>query len=245
VLEFRILGPLEVLEDGRTLALGGQKQRALLALLLLDAGRVVSVDRIVDALWGERPPRTAPTSLQNFVSRLRKALGTDILVTRPPGYLLRIEPEQLDLERFRMLVEAAKKSPAQERAAKLRQALSLWRGPPLADFALDEFAQPEIGRLEDLRLAALEERIDAELDVAAHAGRVVELVGELEVLIAEQPHRERLRAQLMLALYRSGRQADALLFIERRGGCWLTNSGSSPARSCRSATGRSSSTTRD
>jgi len=206
VLEFRILGPLEVLDDGRPIALGGQKQRALLALLLLDAGRVVSIDRIVDALWGERPPKTAPTSLQNFVSHLRKALGADILVTRPPGYLLRIAPEQLDLERFRMLVDAAKRSPVQERAAKLRQALTLWQGPPLADFALEAFAQPEIGRLEELHLAAIEERIEAELAVGAHA----ELVGELESLVEEHPLREGLRRQLMLALYRSGRQAEAL-----------------------------------
>ncbi len=206
MLEFRILGPLEVLDDGRPIALGGQKQRALLALLLLDAGRVVSIDRIVDALWGERPPKTAPTSLQNFVSHLRKALGADILVTRPPGYLLRIAPEQLDLERFRMLVDAAKRSPVQERAAKLRQALTLWQGPPLADFALEAFAQPEIGRLEELHLAAIEERIEAELAVGAHA----ELVGELESLVEEHPLREGLRRQLMLALYRSGRQAEAL-----------------------------------
>ncbi len=204
MLEFRILGPLEVLDDGRPIALGGQKQRALLALLLLDAGRVVSIDRIVDALWGERPPKTAPTSLQNFVSHLRKALGADILVTRPPGYLLRIAPEQLDLERFRMLVDAAKRSPVQERAAKLRQALTLWQGPPLADFALEAFAQPEIGRLEELHLAAIEERIEAELAVGAHA----ELVGELESLVEEHPLREGLRRQLMLALYRSGRQAE-------------------------------------
>jgi DNA-binding SARP family transcriptional activator/class 3 adenylate cyclase len=206
VLEFRILGPLEVLKDGRALALGGQKQRALLALLLLDAGRVVSVDRIVDALWGERPPRTAPTSLQNFVSHLRKALGADVLVTRPPGYLLRIEPEQLDLGRFETLVDAAKRSAGKERAAKLRQALTLWRGPPLADFALEDFAQSEIGRLEELRLAALEQRIDAELETGAHTG----LVGELESLVEEHPLREGLRRQLMLVLYRSGRQAEAL-----------------------------------
>lgn len=206
MLEFRILGPLEVLERGRTVPLGGQKQRALLALLLLDAGRVVSIDRIIDALWGERPPKTAPTSLQNFVSHLRKALGADVLVTQAPGYVLRIGPEQLDLQRFRMLVDAAKQSPVQQRAAQLRQALTLWRGPPLADFAVDAFAQPEIGRLEELRLAALEERIEAELATGAHA----ELVGELELLVEEHPLRESLRRQLMLALYRSGRQAEAL-----------------------------------
>src|ERR1044071_4126238 len=134
MLEFRILGPLEVLDAGRSISLGGQKQRALLALLLLDAGRVVSVDRIVDALWGERPPKTAPTSLQNFVSHLRKALGADVLVTQPPGYVLRIAPEQLDVERFTLLADEAKRLPVEERAAKLREALTLWRGPPLADF---------------------------------------------------------------------------------------------------------------
>jgi DNA-binding SARP family transcriptional activator len=206
VREFRILGPLEAVEDGRPLALGGLKQRALLALLLLDAGRVVSVDRIVDALWGERPPRTAPTSLQNFVSHLRKAVGADALLTRPPGYVLRIAPEELDLERFTMLVEEARRSRGRERAAKLRHALALWRGPPLADFALESFAQPEIGRLEELRLGALEERIEAELEDGTHAP----LIGELESLVEEHPLRESLRRQLMLALYRSGRQAEAL-----------------------------------
>src|SRR5215211_1621307 len=206
VLEFRVLGPLEVLKDGRAHALGGRKQRALLAVLLLDAGRVVSVDRIVDALWGERPPRTAPTSLQNFVSHLRKALGNDIFVTRPPGYLLRIGPDQLDLERFKLLVEEARRTSGEERVAKLREGLALWRGPPLADFALDDFAQSEIGRLEELRLAALEERTDAELETGAHAN----LVGELELLVEEHPLREGLRRQLMVVLYRSGRQAEAL-----------------------------------
>jgi len=227
VLEFRILGPLEVLEDGRALAIGGQKQRALLALLLIDAGRVVSVDRIVDALWGERPPRTAPTSLQNFVSHLRKVIGADVLVTRQPGYLLRIAPEQLDLERFRMLVEEATRSPVQERAAKLREALSLWRGPPLADFAFDAFARPEIGRLEELRLAALEERIEADLGAGAHA----QLVGELELLVEEHPLRERLRYQLMLALYRSGRQAEALQAYHEARRVLVDELGIDPSRS--------------
>ncbi|HEY3206112.1 MAG TPA: BTAD domain-containing putative transcriptional regulator [Gaiellaceae bacterium] len=206
MLEFRILGPLEALRDGEPLPLGGQKQRALLALLLLDAGRVVSVDRIVDALWGEQPPKTAATSLQNFVSHLRKTLGADVLVTRPPGYILQVEPEQLDLGRFRLLVDAARQATGGERAATLREALALWRGPPLAEFAFEAFAQPEIGRLEELRLAALEERIEAELEAGAQA----ELVGELELLVEEHPLREGFRRQLMLALYRSGRQAEAL-----------------------------------
>jgi DNA-binding SARP family transcriptional activator len=206
VLEFRILGPLEVADDGEPLQLSGQKQRALLALLLLDANRVVSTDRIVDALWGEAPPRTAATSLQNFVSQLRKLLGADVVVTKPPGYQLRIAPEQLDLERFTRLVEESRAEPPDERAAKLRRALALWRGRPLADLGFEAFAQQEIGRLEELRLAALEDRVEADLQ----AGRHKDLVGELEAFADEHPLRERLRSQLMLALYRSGRQAEAL-----------------------------------
>ena len=206
MLEFRILGPLEVAADGEPLQLSGQKQRALLALLLLDANRVVSTDRIVDALWGAEPPRTAATSLQNFVSQLRKLLGSDVVVTKPPGYQLRIEPEQLDLERFTRLVEESRAEPPAERAAKLRRALALWRGPALADLGFEAFAQQEIGRLEELRLAALEDRVEAELE----AGRHSDLVGELEAFADEHPLRERLRSHLMLALYRSGRQAEAL-----------------------------------
>ena len=141
MLEFRILGPLEVADEGQLLQLSGQKQRALLALLLLDVNRVVSTDRIVDALWGEQPPRTAATSLQNFVSQLRKLLGSEALVTKPPGYQLRIAPEQLDLERFVRLVEESRDEPPAERAAKLRRALALWRGRPLADLGFEAFAQ--------------------------------------------------------------------------------------------------------
>jgi DNA-binding SARP family transcriptional activator len=206
VLEFRILGPLEVLDGEDALHLGGQKQRALLALLLLDPNRVVSTDRIVDALWGEEPPRTAATSLQNFVSQLRKLLGPETLVTKPPGYELRLAGEQLDLQRFRRLVDEARGEPPEERAERLRLALALWRGPPLADLGFESFAQSEIVRLEESRLAVVEDRIEAELE----AGRHAELAGELETLAEEHPLRERLRAQLMLALYRAGRQAEAL-----------------------------------
>jgi DNA-binding SARP family transcriptional activator len=206
MLEFRILGPLEVSEDGKPLQLSGQKQRALLALLLLEANRVVSNDRLLDALWGDQPPRTAPTSLQNFVSQLRKLLGPETLVTKPPGYQLRVEPEQVDLDRFERLVTEARSEPAQARAAKLGQALALWRGPPLSDLEFEAFAQGEIGRLEELRLTVVEDRIEAELE----AGRHAEVVGQLEALADEHPLRERLRGQLMLALYRSGRQAEAL-----------------------------------
>jgi DNA-binding SARP family transcriptional activator len=206
MLDFRILGPTEVWDDGTQLQLGGPKQRAVLALLLLDAGRVVSTDRLIDLLWGEQPPPTAATSLQNFVSQLRKLVGAKVLVTRPPGYRLEIALEQLDLERFRRLVEGARQAQPEERAAKLREALALWRGPPLADFAFEAFAQNEIARLEELRLVALEERTEADLE----AGRHAELVGELEQLVSQHPLREGFRRHLMLALYRSGRQAEAL-----------------------------------
>jgi DNA-binding SARP family transcriptional activator len=204
--DFRILGPLEASDEAGPLLLGGQKQRAVLALLLLEPGRVVSTDRLIDALWGEQPPRTATTSLQNFISQLRKTLGPEVLETKPPGYRLRIRPGELDVDRFRVLVESARGAAAGERAEKLRHALALWRGPALADLAYEPFAQPHIAHFEELRLATLEERVEADLDTGAHG----ELVGELEGLVEEFPLRERLRGQYMLALYRSGRQAEAL-----------------------------------
>jgi DNA-binding SARP family transcriptional activator len=210
-MDFRLLGPLDVSRDGEFLELGGPKQRALLALLLLDAGRTVSTDRLIDALWGEQPPRTAPTSLQNLVSQLRKLLGADLVVTKPPGYLLRIEPRRLDVNRARALLDDAKAAPVDKRAGKLREALALWRGPPLEEFAYEAFAEGEITRLEELRLTLLEERFDAEIE----AGVAGEAVGELEALVAEHPLRERFREQLMLALYRSGRQAEALDAFQR------------------------------
>jgi DNA-binding SARP family transcriptional activator len=204
--DFRILGPLEVVGDDGAIALGGQKQRALLGLLLVRVGEVVATDRLVDQLWGEHPPRTATTSLQNLVSQLRKLLGPSTLVTRPPGYVLSIDADSLDLGRFERLVAAARSAEPADRAAKLREALALWRGPPLADLAFETFAQTEIRRLEDLRLDALEERIDADLELGEGPG----LVPELEALVERYPLRERLRGQLMLAFYRSGRQAEAL-----------------------------------
>jgi DNA-binding SARP family transcriptional activator len=206
VLEFRILGSLEVSANGVPLQLGGQKQRALLAILLLRAGEVVSRDRLLDELWGESPPRTAGTSLQNLIAQLRKLLGPDLIVTRPPGYALRLGGHELDLRRFERIVGAARETNAATRARLLCEALDLWHGTPLGEFAYEPFAQNEIGRLEELRLSALEDRIDADLELGRHA----ELVGELETLVAEQPLRERPRGQLMQALYRSGRQADAL-----------------------------------
>jgi predicted ATPase/DNA-binding SARP family transcriptional activator len=205
-LFFRILGPLEVEGEAGPVALVGRKQRALLGLLLLHAGEVVSSDRLVDELWGERPPATAATSLRNLVAQLRRRLGAETIVTRAPGYLLRVEPERLDRARFERLLAEARGAAPRERARLLREALALWRGPPLADLSFERFAQAEIQRLEELRLEALEERIEEELA----EGRGGELVAELEALVAAQPLRERLRGQLMLALYRSGRQAEAL-----------------------------------
>jgi DNA-binding SARP family transcriptional activator len=206
-LDFCILGPLEAYRDGRQVELGGQKQRALLALLLLEVDRVVATDRLIDSLWGEHPPRTAATSLQNLVSQLRKLLGAETIQTRPPGYVLRLEPGRLDFDRFSALVEEARDaSDPATRAALLREALALWRDAPLADLAYEAFAQAEIGRLEELRLVALEQRIDADLELERHA----EVIAELETLVRRYPLRERLRGQLMLALYRAGRQADAL-----------------------------------
>jgi DNA-binding SARP family transcriptional activator len=206
VVEFRLLGPLEASDETGDLLLGGQKQRAVLALLLLDANRVVSTDRLIDALWGESPPRTAVTSLQNFVSQLRKTLGPAAVETRSVGYVLHASAEQIDLGRFERLVAEARRDDPHARASDLREALSLWRGPPLEDFRFDAWAEREIVRLDELRLAAVEEKIAAELD----AGLDAALVGELESLVAQHPVRERLRAQLMLALYRSGRQTEAL-----------------------------------
>jgi DNA-binding SARP family transcriptional activator len=206
VTEFRILGPLEVVDANGPLPLSGPKQRALLALLLIRAGEVLSTDQIVDALWDGKPPKTATTSLWNLIAQLRKVLPDGTLVTTPPGYRLQIDPDSFDLRRFEQLVARARRLGARERADVLGEALDLWRGPPLADLAYESFAQREIGRLEELRLEALEERIDADLE----QGKGAELVGELEALLEANPLRERLRGQLMLALYRSGRQAEAL-----------------------------------
>jgi DNA-binding SARP family transcriptional activator len=205
-LEFRVLGPLEVIDGDRPLPLGTGQQRTLFAMLLLHANEVVSSDRLIDALWGATPAPTAAKTVQVYVSRLRKELGDGRVVTRAPGYALQLDRSELDLARFEQLVGEAQRSDPERAADVLRRALALWRGPALADLTYESFAQPEIARLEELRWAALEQRIDADLAVGRHA----ELVGELGALIAEHPLRERLRGQLMLALYRSGRQAEAL-----------------------------------
>jgi DNA-binding SARP family transcriptional activator len=206
-MEFRILGPLEVVNGERPLTLKGSRLRALLVLLLTSANEVVSADRLIDELWGQQPPRAAGNALQYHVSQLRKALGNvDLIETREPGYLIRVGPDQLDLLRFEQLVAAAQNEPPENAARSLREALGLWRGPALADLVQEPFAQVEIRRLEELRLVATERRIDADLAL----GRRAELVAELEELTRQHPYREALRAQHMLALYGAGRQAEAL-----------------------------------
>jgi YVTN family beta-propeller protein len=210
VTEFRILGPLEVREDGQLLDVGGGKQRALLAVLLLAAGDTVSTDGLIDSLWGENPPASAPNSLHAYVSRLRRVLGSDRLVRNRHGYQFVLDPDELDLDRFQSLLASGREllavGDAERAADTLRAALALWQGPPLADFTYEPFAAAEIAHLEDLRFAALEDRIEADIALGRHR----QLVPELEALVRAHPLRERLRGQLMLALYRSGRQADAL-----------------------------------
>ncbi len=209
-MKFRILGPLEVEGSAGEIQLGGGKQRALLALLLLHANEVVPASRLIELLWTETPPADAAKALQVQVSRLRRALGADVLRTRPGGYLLAVDPESFDLPRFEKRAATGRDLLAKGDAAGARRALSealaLWRGAPLPELATDPFARPELARLEELRLAAIEDRIQADLILGGHA----QVVGELEALAARHPLRERLRAQLMLALYRGGRQAEAL-----------------------------------
>src|SRR5437660_407734 len=170
--------------------------------------QIVSSDRLIDELWSAEPPASGVTALQVRVSQLRKALGpaAERLETRPPGYVLRVRPEELDLDRFTRLLDEADGAEPSVAAGMLREALALWRGPALAEFAYESFAQAAIGRVDELRLSAVERRIEADLALGRHA----DLIGELEVLVAEHPLRERLRGQLMLALYRADRQADAL-----------------------------------
>src|SRR5215218_7153273 len=233
MMEFRLLGSFEVCERGQPLEVGAGKQRALLALLLLRAGEVVSTDRLIDALWEEDPPASALNSVHVYVSQLRKALGNSRLTTRGHGYLLALEPEQLDLGRFERLLAEGRQLLAEgepERAAEaLRAALALWRGPALSDFESEPFARGEIARLEELHLDALEERIEADLALGRHA----ELVSELEGLVREHPLRERLRAQLMLALYRSGRQAEALAAYQDARRTLVDELGVEPGRTLR------------
>ena len=229
-MEFRILGPLEVVRDDKPLVMGAAKPRALLALLLLHADEVVSSDRLIDGLWGEEAPATAQKALQVYVSQLRKTLDPEILVTQPPGYVLR--PGRLDLRDFEEMLRrgqaARSKGDPEEASRELAAALALWRGPPLSGLEFEPFAAAEIARLEELRLTALEDRIDADLELGAYG----ELVAELERLVTDNPVRERLARQLMLALYRSGRQTESLeAFRRTREG--LLELGLEPSRSLR------------
>jgi YVTN family beta-propeller protein len=210
MVEFRILGPLQVLREGRPVALEAPKQRTLLAVLLLHANEVVSTERLVDELWGDRPPATAVKTLQVYVSQLRKTLGGNTIVTRGHGYRAQVAEDELDASRFRYLLAEARRLRAQQRtadaASTYEHTLNLWRGEALSDVELESNGRREAESLDDLRLAAAEEWIDCELALGRHA----EVIGELERLVARYPYRERLREQLLLALYRSGRQAEAL-----------------------------------
>jgi DNA-binding SARP family transcriptional activator/tetratricopeptide (TPR) repeat protein len=209
-MEVRLLGPLELAESGRPITRGGARQGAVLALLVLHANRVVPSERLLLELWGEDAPPSASNALQAAVSRLRRALPEGRLLTRAHGYLFRAFPGEIDVERFEQLLASGRQAlaggAAAEAARMLRLASSVWRGPALADFRYEPFAQAEIARLEELRLVSLEERIEADLALGAGS----ELIGELQHLVASQPLRERPRGQLMVALYRAGRQVEAL-----------------------------------
>ncbi len=231
-MEFRLLGPLELWNGDRSIRIAGAKERALLAILLLNANRTVPVERLIDDLWGDEPAETAKSSLQVRVSNLRKALRSgapNLVVTVPGGYVAQVEPEQLDLHRFERLlgegVQALARREAELAAGLLREALALWRGPALAEFSDTPFARVAAGRLEELRLLALEKRIEADLDLGEQAG----LVPELEALVAEHPFREPLYRWLMLALYRSGRQAEALATFRRVRGVLVEELGIEPS----------------
>jgi DNA-binding SARP family transcriptional activator len=208
-VEFRILGPLEVASPDGIVEVGGAKRRALLALLLVHANQVVARDRLIDDLWEGSSRESAIGTLQTYVSQLRKALQLESLSTRPGGYLLEVGPGELDALRFELAigeVSGAEDAAPSWVASRLGEALAWWRGPALADFEGEFWAQPEATRLEELRFAAVERLMDARLALGEH----VALVPELEVLVAKHPFREGLWAQLMLAMYRSDRQADAL-----------------------------------
>ncbi len=211
-MRFLVLGPLEVTGEDGPIGLGGPKQRAVLAHLLVRANQVVPAEALIDRLWGDEPPETARNTLQTYVSHLRKALGAERLEGRAPGYVLHVQPDELDAARFEALVREARAADGQPDRVRdlLGEALGLWRGQAFADLDADGLAG-EIARLDELRIQATEERVSADLE----SGRHVEVVGELESLTREFPLRERLWSLLMLALYRSGRQADALAAFQR------------------------------
>src|SRR3954451_24988368 len=230
-MEFRVLGPLEVRHGDRPVPVRGRVQRALLARLVLSLGESVPDERLLDDLWGDDQPASGGTALRVRVSQLRQGLAAGgaeaAIVSRGSGYALEADPEQVDSRRFERLLGDGRRTMREgiptEALEVLKEALALWRGPPLADLAYERFAQPEIARLEELRLEALEERIEADLAL----GRAV--AGELEALVAQHPLRERLRRQLMLALYRAGRQADALEAYREAGRALVEELGIEPS----------------
>ena len=207
-LGFRLLGPVEVVDGSGPIPLGGPKQRLVLTHLLLNANQVVPADTLIDGIWAEEPPPTARNTLQAYVSNLRKAIGSDRIEGRTPGYVLHAQPVEIDIASFESALRVARShSGDPERlAAALREALGIWHGPALADLAFEPSVRADAVRLEDLRLQTLEERIAADMELGRHQ----DLAGELETLVSAHPMRERLWAQLMLVLYRSGRQAEAL-----------------------------------
>ena len=205
-LSYLLLGPLEVREGDSDVELRGGQQRKLLAILLLHGGEAVSTDLLIEELWDGKPPETAVKALQGYVSSLRKQLGQETVGTVGAGYRLNVVPEDTDAGQFEELLAEARLLERVPAAAKLREALGLWRGPALVDFAYNDFARHEIDRLDELRLTAVERRIDLELALGHHD----DLVPELEALVSSYPLREHVRGQLMVALYRSGRQAEAL-----------------------------------
>src|SRR5829696_4025249 len=232
-MDFRILGPLEVRDGERQVPIGGPKPRGLLGVLLLHIDEVVSTARLIDELWGEDPPATADKLVAGYVHALRGALGGDTLVTQAPGYRVEIDRHTLDLLEFQRLAGDARNAPLEIGVELRRRALGLWRGPPLADVILEGPARHEVGRLVELRLATQVESIDAELELGRHA----RLIGELESLVAAHPYQERLHAQLMLALYRSGRQAEALQVYQALRGRLSDELGLAPGEALRQLEG--------
>ncbi len=232
-MDYRILGPLEVSDDTRAVELGGARARELLAIFVLQRNQVVPLERLREHLYGANQPATGGKSIQAHISRLRRSLGTDVLQTRAGGYVLEVGPDDVDADRFARLFAAGRAASTAGDAAQAERsfsdALALWRGPPLSDLAYHDVAQPEIARLDDLRLACVEELFDARLSLGRHAEAVV----ELERLVAEHPLRERLVGQLILALYRDGRQADALATYQVARGALVDHLGIEPGRRLR------------
>src|SRR5262245_2482469 len=214
-MDYRVLGPVEVRDGDRVLSLGGPRRRALLAVLLTRPNEIVSIDRLADVVWDGEPPSAAANVVQGHVSDLRKVLGRDVIATRGGGYELVVEPERIDLRRFEQLAADGTRALTDGRpadaAGRLREALALWHGRALADLADNHVLRAEVARIEELRLLAVERLVEAELALGRHA----EVVAELESLVLQHPLRERPQAQLMVALYRSGRQGEALEVYRR------------------------------